>query len=248
MGNPLKNGAAEIAPANKILLTGRIPQDFLDILAKAKAQNSHVESTEINFGGDKWTPTKCKGLENIYGLNQEKEAEQRAERQAQKVGERRPAGKTVNWSEEHSFKPSGKDIDWTARKTMGMADHPFSSPNAVIPRAFRFTVETDLDTKFQHFVKDLEIDWVAKNIRMSLYETIDFDSYEVIEAYTSQKCKLPLTVMLYDGCGNKIMAYRFNDVACHTYSTPLDYASSDVLTAKVVFSYKSVERLKRPTK
>jgi len=235
MGNPLTSGAAEIAPANKITITGKLPQAFVDAIHNLKKVTPHVEATEINFLNSKYTIPDRPVTANSLPAQQ-------------KVGERFKDGKPVNWSEEHSFKPSGKDIDWTARNTMGMKDHPFSNPSAVIPRAFRFTVETDLDTKFQHYVKDLEIDWTAKNIRMSLYETIDFDSYEVIDAYTSQKCKLPLTVMLYDGCGNKIMAYRFNDVACHTYSTPLDYASSDVLTAKVVFSYKSVERLKRPTK
>lgn len=229
MGNPLNDGAAQVAPRDKFTISGNVPKEFIEALNNHKAKNKHVESinTEINFFGG-----KCTIPDNSVPV--------------QAVGERRPEGKPVNWSE-NGFHKSSSEIDWSARKSMGMAGHPFADPKAVIPMSFRFTVETDRSTKFQHFVKDVDINWMAKTIKMSLYETTDFDTYEVVDYYTSHKCNHPLTVMIYDGMGNKIMGYLFRDVAVHTYSTPLDYASSEILTAKVLFSYKSVERLKRPT-
>jgi hypothetical protein len=243
MGDPLKDGKATTA---HITIKGTPPAAFT---------KAFEETT--------WTPSLCKGLENVYGMSQEKINERREKmasskitcgmpdngftyEKEQKVGERRHPD-CVNWSEA-GFHKSSNGIDWDRKQPMGMGEHPFAHPTAVIPRVFRFTVETDLNTKFQYFVKDLEILWKAKHIRASLYETADFECDEVLSAYSSQKCHQPLTIIMYDGMGAPLMAYRFHDVAVHSYSTPLAYASSDVLTNKVVFTYKSVERLRRPKK
>lgn len=147
---------------------------------------------------------------------------------------------------ETPFKVSEKPLDWDADNPTGFTGHPFASPTAVIPRVFRFTVETDLDTKFQYYVQDLYMDFTNKQLKMALYETSDFYVDEVLNAYNNHKPDKPLTVVLYDGCGKKIMAYRFHGVALHTYSAKLDYASNDALSPKAVFKYDRYETLKRP--
>lgn len=140
------------------------------------------------------------------------------------------------------------EVDWEKNINMGMSDHPFSHPTAIIPRQFRFLVETEVNTKFQNYVKNVEIDWVGKKIRLNVYETTDFDTDEVLCAYTSKKNNRPLLITLYDGCGRPIMGYRFHGVALRSYSTPLDYESSEVLTNKALLTYTSVDKLKRPAK
>lgn len=238
MGNPCNDGPATAAPRphqidnDKITIKGSIPPEFRKALDEFRQKSPSVERTTVNFYGN------CKGLENIYALSPEKEAERRA----QKCGERRhPDVKIVPC-------PAPAAIDWDTPIPMGMGKHPFASPAAVIPRVFRFTVHTDLNDNFQYYVQDMDIDWVAKQIKMTLYETTAFDVDDVMRAYSSEKNKHTLTVMLYDGCGNKIMGYRFHGVACHTYSSRLDYSKSDPLSPKAVLQFKSVEQLKRPAK
>ena len=221
MGHP-SDGQATAAREFKI--TGNVPPAFIEAMNKIRKDNriEETEVTEINFLGDKkWIPHKHL-----------------------KVGQRTHPD-CVNWNNAGFHK---KEIDWTTPKPMGMGEHPFADPQAIIPRAFRFMVETELDSKFQYYVENLEIDWLGKQIKMSLYETKEWSVDDILQAYLSQKCNRSLTVSLYDGCGNKIMVCRFSGVALHTYSTPLDYASSNVLSSKTVFSYKSVEKLTRPTK
>jgi len=237
MGNPCNDGPGTAAPKDSIKITGNIPPEFRKALEEFRKKQPSVERTTVNFHGN------CKGLEDIYALSPEKEAERRA----QKCGERRHP-ECVNWSEAGFHKSPPKEIDWDAKIPMGMGKHPFASPTAVIPRVFRFTVETDLNTQFQYYVQDMEIDWIGKQIKLSLYETTAFDVDDVMRAYSSEKCNKPLTVMLYDGCGKKIMGYRFHGVACHTYSSRLDYSKSDPLSPKAVLQFKSVEQLKRPAK
>lgn len=147
----------------------------------------------------------------------------------------------------YKSQPASGEINWDKNISMGFSkDHPFSSKPFVFPRKFRFTVDTELNTKFQYYVKNVEIDWVHKRLKMDLYETTDFDTGEVLEAYSNPKNKRPLVITLYDGCGKPIMGYRFNSVALQSWSTPLDYADSDVVTNKAILTYRTADKLKRP--
>lgn len=255
MGEPI-----EPKSLDRLLIQGKIPKEFLAALEKARESHKSVQQTQVEFTGETVQPGNCKGLEQIYGLSQSKEAERRQQKtqaeilktlqqtqeaiRPQRVGERR----TVNYNEAGFHKPEPKPIDWDSAKPMGFGGSPLGDPKTVLPRTFRFTLETDQNTNFQYYVKSVDIDWMAKHIKVSVYETTAFDADEVLSAYTSSKCKHPLTLVLYDGCGTPIMAYRFHDVALHTYSTPLDYKTSDVLTSHAVLTYKTVEKLKRPAK
>lgn len=240
MGNPCNDGPATAAPLPKkidqdsIKITGNIPPEFRKTLEEFRKQQPSVERTTVSFHGNR---------------REQYAKEPPRKHEPQKVGERRHPD-CANWTANAGFNKTTppNTIDWNTPIPMGMGDHPYAHPNAIIPRVFRFTVETDLNTKFQYFVQDLEIDWANKNIKMTLYETTEFDVDDVMRAYSSEKCDRPLKVMLYDGCGNKIMGYIFHGVACHTYSSKLDYAKSDPLSPKAVLHYKSIERLKRPAK
>jgi hypothetical protein len=258
MGNPCNAGPATAAPKDRITVTGNIPPAFREALENYRKISPNTEETEINFLSDQFwqnkkTPAHAKNIpaqaknfwqdhQHIHGVK--KETEKLAE---QKSNERRHPD-VVNWTKHGFHKLPPKPIDWDTPIMMGFGKHPFNDPAAVIPRTFRFTVETDIDSKFQYYVENMEVDWINKQIKMSLYENKEFDCDAVLAAYLSDKCDRPLTVMMYDGCGVKLMAYHFHGVALHTYSTPFDYASSAVHGPKVVFQYKSVERLKRPTK
>jgi hypothetical protein len=140
------------------------------------------------------------------------------------------------------------EMNWERTTPMGMGQHPFALPTAIIPRQFRFLVGTELSKTFQNYVKDLEIDWIGKRIKINLYETMEFDTDQVLCAFSDKKASRPLLVTLFDGCGNPIMGYRFNGVTLKTYSTPLNYESSDVLTNKAVLAFASVDKLKKPAK
>ncbi len=174
-----------------------------------------------------WVPKNVDGNEYVFNITHQKIEEQ-------KVGERRhPDVKT-------GFTPTQESkIDW---------DEQVQDTNTIIPRAFRFTVEDETNRDFKTLIKDVNIDWIAKHIKLSIYETISFTADDILRQFSSSKCGKWLTIVMHDGCGYKIMAYRFKDVAVHTYSTPLDYTSSEALTHKAVLTYRSVERLKRPTK
>ena len=138
-----------------------------------------------------------------------------------------------------------KSRDWAAKKHMGLSpDHPFGSPSSVIPRAFRFLVEVENFPKLGYLIKDVEIDHVHKQLKMSIYETKDLDAEEIINKLSWGP--KPLVIWSLDGCGHKLFAYEFTGLQLHTLSTRLDYSDSDVWTHKAVLSFKQKVSVKAP--
>jgi hypothetical protein len=137
MGNPYDYGHSDTMPFtidSNVKITGNLPKEFVKALEEFRKKSPCVEQSTVKFEGN------CKGLEDIYALNNEKEAERKAKRK-NKLSE---------------------TIDWNESISMGMKDHPFNARNASIPRTFRFTVHTDLNANFQYYVQNMEIDWIGK--------------------------------------------------------------------------------------
>lgn len=146
------------------------------------------------------------------------------------------------------FEPekTSNEFNWEEQVPMGFGGHPLAAPHAVLPRAFRFTMESKNMPMLKYLVKDASINRTGNHVCVSLYETSDLQAEKIIDGFKGKAPDVYVTAL--DGCGKKLFAYKLTKPKLHTHSTPLDYASSDILTHHIVLTYDSCEVLSPPQK
>lgn len=125
---------------------------------------------------------------------------------------------------------------------MGFVNHPFTSPNTVVPRKSRWTL-AHADYPIHWWIKSIKADYVNKEMHIEAYDDAKGDVFTWTQALLLHpKEHGPLTLSHLDGSGQTISSLKFLDLKLGTHHTEYAYGVNDVLQHKITISYGKVER------
>jgi hypothetical protein len=127
---------------------------------------------------------------------------------------------------------------------MGFGDHPANNPKIILPRTFRWTLTSESHPEIRWWFQSLKTDYVNKQIILEIYDDTKGVVYDWLQAIVSNPSKEDkLTLTHYDGCGAPLYLINFFGLKTTEHSTIYDYGKSEVLTHKIIISYKKIKRV-----
>jgi|TARA_Y100000034_G_scaffold121012_1_gene164708 hypothetical protein len=97
------------------------------------------------------------------------------------------------------------------------------------------------------FVKNVDVDFIKKTLKVELYEVCDegtFPCHEWVERFEDEQPDEDFFLTTFDGCGVKLFEYVFYNPRLEDRAESFDYVDSDAATITTVFSFAEVKRIK----
>lgn len=133
-------------------------------------------------------------------------------------------------------------VDHTPQKKptgvpMGGSENPMFQPGTVLPRAFRFLIESPTSTSLTYFIKSVKVDYVEKKMILDIYDTVDGTAFNWMTNHGNV-----LTQTMLDGCGTKLYNVTYEHLKLVGHKMGLDYASSEVPMHHCTLTFEKMTR------
>ena len=111
------------------------------------------------------------------------------------------------------------------------------------PFAFRFKVFSEVYNDLEWLIKDAEINYFKKELKVNVYESADAKTFDWIEKAIREGTKDRWTLMALNGSGLKLYTQIFEGVKITDHSVKYDYdLGSKIVTNTLIFSFENYKR------
>lgn len=131
----------------------------------------------------------------------------------------------------------------TDKVDMSGKDNPYLNAEK-LPFAFRFKVYSELFKDLEWLIKDAEINFFKKELKVNVYEVVEAKTFDWIEKIIREGLKDRWTLTTLNGVGYKLYTQFFDGVKITDHSVQYDYSGgSKIVTHTLKFSFENYKRI-----
>jgi hypothetical protein len=126
---------------------------------------------------------------------------------------------------------------------MSGQDNPYLSAQK-LPFSFRFKVYSEIFKDLEWLIKDAEINFIKKELKVNVYEVVDAKTFDWIEKIIREGLDDRWTLLALSAAGTKLYTQIFEGVNVTDHSVKYDYsAATKIVTHSLAFSFKNYKRI-----
>jgi hypothetical protein len=130
----------------------------------------------------------------------------------------------------------------TDKVDMSGKDNPYLAADK-LPFAFRFKVYSELFKDLEWLIKDTEINYIKKELKVNVYEVVDAKTFDWIEKIIREGSKDRWTLVALSAAGTKLYTQIFEGVTVTDHSVKYDYSTgSKIVTHALTFNFSNYKR------
>lgn len=113
-----------------------------------------------------------------------------------------------------------------------------------LPFSFRFKVYSEVFKDLEWLIKDTEINFFKKELKVNVYEVVDAKTFDWVEKIIREQLKDRWTLTTLSAQGFKLYTQLFEGVQVTDHSVKYDYSGgSKIVTHALTFSFENYKRI-----
>jgi len=144
---------------------------------------------------------------------------------------------TIHTASGNTFELRDKTVTPKDTVPMGGSENPLFQ-NTVLPRAFRFLIESPTHPKLAYYIKKMDVYYVGKKLMLEIYDTVDAVGFNWIMDTGNV-----LKQIMLDGCGRTLYTVTYKHLKLTDHKLSCDYSDSSLPIHHCMLTFEEMTRV-----